>query len=152
MFNILNMYTQTVLKMLQQAVEEIKRGINLIKQDQQLSILNNNNNNVNSNENDNNNNSINNQARSATSTSSKKIPAELANDEDKHNLELNNVNNNTASESVKINKSTSSSLTYSDRNKETKGIKLHIQDGRVVSTRVNFIYLKNKEVGSGFES
>ena len=52
-FNILTMYTQTVLKMLQQAVEEIKRGINLVKQDQIA------NGNSNSSENDNNNNNIN---------------------------------------------------------------------------------------------
>ena len=57
MFNILNMYTQTVLKMLQQAVEEIKRGINLIKQDQ---TLNSSGANRSPTENDNNNNSINN--------------------------------------------------------------------------------------------
>jgi hypothetical protein len=57
MFNILNMYTQTVLKMLQQAVEEIKRGISLVKQDQ---TLNKSGANRNPTENDNNNNSINN--------------------------------------------------------------------------------------------
>lgn len=114
MFNILSMYTQTVLKMLQQAVEEIKRGMNLIKQDQQSSLLNN----------DNNNNSINNQApataSSTSSPSSKKMPVELTNEEDRHNLELSNVNSNTVSDSLKISKSTSSSLSHSDKNKETK--------------------------------
>ena len=35
MFNILNMYTATVLKILTQAVEEIKRGMCLLKQQQQ---------------------------------------------------------------------------------------------------------------------
>lgn len=39
MFNILNMYISTVLKMLQQAVEEIKRGMNLIKQDQKVATV-----------------------------------------------------------------------------------------------------------------
>lgn len=34
MLNMLNMYTSTVLKILQQAVEEIKRGLNLIRQQQ----------------------------------------------------------------------------------------------------------------------
>lgn len=38
MLNMLNMYTSTVLKILQQAVEEIKRGMVLIKQQQQLQL------------------------------------------------------------------------------------------------------------------
>lgn len=38
-YNMLNMYTSTVIKILQQAVEEIKRGMNMIKQ-QQLKQLN----------------------------------------------------------------------------------------------------------------
>lgn len=37
MFNIQNMYTATVLKILQQAVEEIKRGLKLLKQQQEKS-------------------------------------------------------------------------------------------------------------------
>ena len=35
------MYISTVLKMLQQAVEEIKRGMNLIKQDQKVATASN---------------------------------------------------------------------------------------------------------------
>lgn len=38
MFNIQNMYTATVLKILQQAVEEIKRGLKLLKQQQDKSL------------------------------------------------------------------------------------------------------------------
>jgi len=38
MFNIQNMYTATVLKILQQAVEEIKRGLKLLKQQQEKSL------------------------------------------------------------------------------------------------------------------
>jgi ankyrin repeat protein len=38
MFNIQNMYTATVLKILQQAVEEIKRGLYLLKQQQEKTV------------------------------------------------------------------------------------------------------------------
>ena len=34
MFNMLNMYSATVLKILKQAVEEVKRGLIVIKQHQ----------------------------------------------------------------------------------------------------------------------
>ena len=129
MFNILNMYTQTVLKMLQQAVEEIKRGMNLIKQDQNVVSLNHH---TTTHENDSNNNTINNHSvASSSSSANSSTQIHL----DGHELvnattTVNSSNvTSSASGSLNINKTTSSSLASSatasapsDKNKETKGI------------------------------